>query len=129
MKVDINETTFFLAFMLEERKAKSTVLALNNTKTAVVTTSLTLFAFLICLILLPVPQTFMIAYTFYTLLFVMILCRKCIVTFMIPVLEEVTLTIPIPVTYLDLYLKCFTTFKISILEEIIGKHLSYGFHI
>ena len=64
MKVDINETTFFLAFMLEERKAKSTVLALNDTKTAVVTISLTLFAFLICLILLPVPQTFMIAYIY-----------------------------------------------------------------
>ena len=56
----------------------------------------------------------------------MILCRKCIVTFMIPVLEEVTLKIPIPVTYI--YLKCFATFKISILEEIIGKHLSYRFH-
>ena len=41
------------------------------------------------------------------------------VTFMIPVLEEVTLKIPIPGTYL--YLKCFATFKIPILEEIVGK--------
>ena len=38
---------------------------------------------------------------------------------MILVLEEVTLKIPLPGTYL--YLKCFTTFKIPILEEIVGK--------
>ena len=58
-------------------------------------------------------------YTLYTLLYVIILCRKCFCNIYDTCIGGGNIKDTFTGTYL--YLKCFTTFKIPILEEIVGK--------